>query len=534
MDKFRNVFSFVLVLLAMTAGLADSANAQRRSERDVRDAVRSLSSKLDDFEQNLRYQMQSSSAANVQIGAVSDDIRELRDSVRRFEENLDRRRENKSDVAILVDSARRIESFMQANTQNRRVIDDWNGVKRQLERIGSNYGITIDWSEEVPLNVSDNRDPVQKNTFNVGLSGTYELDAARSESIDDIVSDTSLGNEQREDLKDKLTAPQEIAIDIRGNQVTLATTTAPPMTFTADGRDKTERDADGRNVRLRATLSGDTLTVSSVGGETDHNIKFTSVGGGRTMKVTRRITTAYLNETKTAESVYAKTDSVAKLGIGTGATTGNDPAGGYSDNDQTGNIPNGGSSTSASATVRPGNYIVPNGTIINGYLETEINTKISQNNDRFRLTVQSPDEFRGATVEGYISGVGNSGRVSGNSNVTFNFERITLRGGQSYDFAGNLNGIKNEQGKTVRIDNEGTAKGDNQTRETAKRGGIGAGLGAIIGAIAGGGKGAAIGAVIGGGAGAGTVIVQGKDGIRLMPGSMITVQSSSPSGYTPR
>ena len=174
------------------------------------------------------------------------------------------------------------------------------------------------------------------------------------------------------------------------------------------------------------------------------------------------------------------------------------------------------------------------GVVITGVLENEINTKVSQNNDRFRLTVQSPVEYRGATVEGYISGVGRSGKVSGQSNITFNFERITFRNGQTYDFAGNLQGIKDTDGKTIKIDNEGTAKGDSQTKETVKRGGIGAGAGAILGAIIGGGKGAAIGAVIGGGAGAGSVIVQGKEDIRLMTGSTITVLSSSPANIGPR
>ena len=78
------------------------------------------------------------------------------------------------------------------------------------------------------------------------------------------------------------------------------------------------------------------------------------------------------------------------------------------------------------------------------------------------------------------------------------------------------------------VDTEGTAKGDSQTKETVKRGGIGAGIGAVIGAIAGGGKGAAIGAIIGGSAGAGSVILQGKDDLQLKAGSSITVQSSAP------
>ncbi len=144
------------------------------------------------------------------------------------------------------------------------------------------------------------------------------------------------------------------------------------------------------------------------------------------------------------------------------------------------------------------------------------------------MTVQSPLDFRGATIDGYISGVGRSGKVTGQSNFTFNFEHITLRDGQTYDFAGYLQSVKDQNGKSITVDNEGTAKGDNQSRETAKRGGIGAGLGALIGAIAGGGKGAAIGAILGGGAGAGSVVVQGRDDIQLQQGSTITVQSSSP------
>ena len=150
------------------------------------------------------------------------------------------------------------------------------------------------------------------------------------------------------------------------------------------------------------------------------------------------------------------------------------------------------------------------------------------------MTVQSPDEFRGATIEGYISGIKSSGKIKGEPKITFNFERITLRNGQTYDFAGNLQSIQDANGKAVKIDNEGTAKGDSQTKETAKRGGIGAGAGAILGAIIGGAKGAAIGAVIGGGAGAGSVVVTGKEDIRLMQGSMITVQSSSPANIGPR
>ncbi|MEO7538616.1 MAG: hypothetical protein ABIV21_01185 [Pyrinomonadaceae bacterium] len=547
MNRYRHALTTVVMIAAVVLGGVWTADAQQRNSREVRDAVRSLNSKLEDFEYNLREQMRSSSANSADLANVSDDIRALRDSVNQFQDNLDRRRENRDDVNRMIDSARRIDQFLKAYPQNRLVEDAWEGVRSQVDRIAPNYGVTADWNRDDNDNpgwVSDTNDQVDnsptynapmRSTVTVGLSGTYELDTARSESIDDIVTNASLGNADREDLKDKLVAPQQITLDIRGSQVTLSTSSAAPVTITADGRDHTERSSSGKTVRLRATLNGDTLTVSSLGGDTDYTITFTSVSNGRVLKVQRRITTDYLSQTVIAESLYNKTGSSAQTASG-GSTNNSsntyDPNGGYSDNDQPNgsnnqNVPNNGRPTMVVA--KPGSYTVPNGTIMTGILENEINTRVSQNNDRFRLTVQSPMEFRGAVIEGHISGVGRSGKVTGNSNVTFNFERIRLRNGQTYDLAGYLQGIRDSSGRTVKIDNEGTARGDSQTNQTAKRGGIGAGIGAIIGAIAGGGKGAAIGAILGGGAGAGSVIVQGRDDIRLMPGSTITLQAVAPN-----
>ncbi len=536
MNRFRNTISLSLVAFSLLFVSVVSADAQRRNERDISDAVRSLNSKIEDFEYNLRFQMQSSSAERTSLSRATDDIRVLRDNVRKFQDNYDRKRENREDVSAIVDAARRIEGFLQANPQNRRVQDEWMGVRAQIDRLSSNYGLTNRWDvEEDPQNAGD-YPPAPSNAIIVGLSGTYELDLARSESVDDIIADARLGTEQREDLKDKLTAPGQLAIDIRGDQVTLATSNAPPVTFTADGRDKTERSASGKTIRLRATLKGPELIISSLGGETDFTITFTSVSNGQGLKVSRRITTEYLSQTVFAESVYTKTDSVARLGInadGSVADAGGSNDRGYSDNDQPAGRrsgqPSGGSSPyPRAATTKPGNYVVPNGTVLTGVIENEINTGVSQNNDRFRMTVQSPDEYRGAVIEGYISNVTRSGKVTGQATVTLNFETIALRDGKRYDLAGYVSDVRTASGKTIRVDNESTLKGDNQTTNTAKRGGIGAGIGAIIGAIAGGGKGAAIGAIIGAGGGAGSVAVQGREDVVLQVGSTISVISSSP------
>jgi len=148
------------------------------------------------------------------------------------------------------------------------------------------------------------------------------------------------------------------------------------------------------------------------------------------------------------------------------------------------------------------------------------------------MTVSAPNEYRGAVIEGYISGVKSSGKLTGQSAVTLNFEKITLPGGQTYDFAGSLREVRDAYGKVLRVDNESTVIGDSQTNQTAKRGGVGAGLGAVIGAIAGGAHGAVLGAVIGSGAGAGSVYAQGKDDIKLTQGTQMTVTSTSPAGVS--
>ena len=513
----------------LLTGAAATADAQARNERQVRELVRTLTAQVDDFQYGLDYELKNNSAGGrVNSADVNSSLRNLQDKVAALDENFVARRENRNDVQEIVTAAKDVEGSLATVNLNRRLQNDWADLKKTIDSLGANYGVTPDWGSRVSnATRGTNRDPIRNIPASAGgLTGTYTLDTQRSENIADIISASGVQDGNRQDLESKLEAPEQIALDVRANQVTLATSKASPVTVTADGTEKTER-SNGRTIRLRATLRGDELVVSSLGGETDYTITFASQDGGRTLKVTRRITTDYLNETIFAESVYNRSDNVAGLGIDPSAPADNDTAGGYSSNDPSdrpgSNLPN-----PAIGPPRTGEFIVPNAMVLTANLENLVDSQVSQNNDRFKLTVQSPMEFRGAVIEGYISGVGRSGRVSGSSNITFNFQSITLRDGKRYDFAGTLQGIKDQYGKVVRVDSEGTARSDSQTRETAKRGGIGAGAGAIIGAIAGGLKGAAIGAIIGGGAGAGSVIATGREDLKLMPGSTLTIQSSSP------
>ncbi|HEY8563724.1 MAG TPA: hypothetical protein VIL74_25320 [Pyrinomonadaceae bacterium] len=543
MSRFRSVLAAYLTIGLMLCGLAAQTNAQRaRNEREIRNVVRNLDSKIDDLRYSLEFGLKNSRVDDRDADAVQNYVVTLDGKVNDFEENLNQRRENADDVNDILNAAKGVNDFLLANRVNNTVQKDWTDVRALLDQLASNYNVSWNWSRG---NYDDDSRTANYPTPNYptstanssGLTGTYSLDASRSEDTRDIVQNSGARTDaERQDLESKLEAAEQLAIEIRGTQVTLASSKAAPITFAADGRTKTE-NAGGRTIRVRATLRGQELTVSSLGGETDYTVTFASVDGGRSMKVTRRITTDYMNQTIFAESFYNKIDGVARLDVNQNPspnypTGADDKDGNYSSNDPN-DVPNSNYPSNpnypTTTTARTGNFIVPNGTIITGVLENNITTKVSQNNDRFKMLVQSPNEYRGATIEGYLTGIDRSGKVSGRSQITFNFERITLRNGETYDFAGYLQNVTDLNGKTVKIDTEGTAKGDSQTKETVKRGGIGAGLGAIIGAIAGGGKGAAIGAIIGGGAGAGSVVLQGKDDLDLQKGSTITVTASAPN-----
>ena len=186
-------------------------------------------------------------------------------------------------------------------------------------------------------------------------------------------------------------------------------------------------------------------------------------------------------------------------------------------------------SSEAFAQRRYDRFIVPDGTTIVAVLNNQLTTKTARDGDRFTLRVTSPGQFRGATIYGRVSNLDRGGRIKGRSQMSLNFDRIRLADGRSYNFAGIIDSVRTPNGETVRVDNEGSVQeGQSRGSTTAKRSGVGAAAGAVIGAIAGGGKGAAIGAIVGGGAGAGSVYIQGHDDLDLRTGTRVTIRASAP------
>jgi hypothetical protein len=108
---------------------------------------------------------------------------------------------------------------------------------------------------------------------------------------------------------------------------------------------------------------------------------------------------------------------------------------------------------------------------------------------------------QGSRVEGIIVDSDPGGRVKGVASMTLSLRRLTL-----------------SDGRTVELDTDTFIQEAKSTKgRDARRTAIGAGVGAAIGAIAGGGSGAAIGAAVGGGTGAAASLATRGDPAELAP-----------------
>jgi hypothetical protein len=176
-----------------------------------------------------------------------------------------------------------------------------------------------------------------------------------------------------------------------------------------------------------------------------------------------------------------------------------------------------------------GAVFIPRDTLLLVELQTGISTDISQRNDRFQARVVEPREFAGAIVEGRVTQVKRAGKVKGTARLQLTFESIHMPDGRGTGFNAEVVEIVNagHRDDVGTVDDEGGVSGKSSTKDDVTRVGAGAGIGAVIGAILGGGKGAAIGAVIGGGAGAGSVLTKRGDDVRLTQGQQLRIRSNT-------
>lgn len=477
------------------------------NDQQLRQLVQRINTRTTNFSRQLRLDLNRAYNDRGQRDQARAELSQFESAVMQLRNRTNSRQLTQADVRNVLQEATFLHNYVANERLSNPTENQWNLLRQDLDQLASTFNVGWNWSSP------DTGYPTG-GYGNARLTGTYRIDNSRSDDVrraaELATRNLPVNERQRvyDSLLRRLDAPDMLAIDQRGNLVTIASTRAQQIQFEANGREQVETNQNGRTVRVRASLTGDRLTINRTGDRAqDFTVTFEPTANGRQLLVTRQLYSDRFTQPVIVRSYYDKSSDVAQLNL-------------YETNPEysTGDV--------ATAT---GDFVVPNGMQLVGVLNQDLSTRNIQENDRFTMTVRSPGQFEGATIEGYVTGVDRAGRVTGRSQATLNFDSIRLRDGRTYRFAGILETVRTPNGDVVRVDTEGAVRDDDsQTNRTVTRTAIGTAVGALIGAIAGGGKGAAIGAVIGAGAGAGSVYVQGRTDLELPAGTEITVQATGP------
>jgi hypothetical protein len=493
--------------------------ANRVSDSNIRTLLTRIEMRTDDFKRVVERSFNRGVINNTnREDSMVSFITDFENATDRLKQRFDARQSvSSSDVEDVLMRANSIENYFATNRVSNNAQRQWNLVKTELNTLADYYSVTWDWNRR--YNPSNPNYPINSGRgFDSELTGTYRLNLRQSDNVREVVDrelrsySTTQSDRLRTNLERRLQSPEMIVIEKRNNQVTLASSNAQQISFSADGVARTEQAPNGRNISVKASADYDSLNISYEGDRMrDFFVDFAPINNGRQLRVTRRIYLENRSEMITVNSIYDKTSEIAQW---SNVNTGNPNL-----NDNAGNVEN---------------FYIPNGTSITAVLDNMITTKDSKDGDRFTMTVNSPSQYQGAVITGRVLKSESSGRVTGRANISLDFDTIRLRNGQTYRFAGIIDGVTAANGDNVSVNNEGAVRDSNQTTRTVTRAGIGAVLGAIIGAIAGGGEGAAIGAAVGAGAGAGTVFIQGRDNLELGQGSEFRITASAPGNISSR
>jgi YMGG-like Gly-zipper len=495
----------MLVIMSAFVGAAQITTTRQTNSQAVRQVLRRLQDRVDLLRNSLTNQANRGGIYREENASLL--LTNFEQALRQLRQDVNQRTDSTADVQVVLDRASALDTFISRRSIDATTQRYWTNARTDINELARIYGLT--WNP----NLGNNRPfPGRGGYGNARLTGTYRLDTARSEDASTVI-DRALRSvpyqerqQRRAQLLRRLEAPEQVAINVSGRNVTLASTRAQQITFEADGREHVETMGNGRTIRVQSTLSGEQLTITTTGDrDNQFNVTFFPMDFGRRLRVTRRIYTDNLSTPIEIQSFYDRSSDVAEF-----------------DNIYTGPRDN-------PTTESSDDFLLRNGETVVAELDTALSTRNSQEGQTFTATVRQPSQYAGAVIEGHVTTVKRSGRITGRSEMTFNFDRIRLRDGRSYRMAGYLQTVRMPNGDIARVDNEGAIQEDSQSKKTVERAAIGTAIGAIIGAIAGGGKGAAIGAVVGAGGGAGSVYVQGRDDLDLPIGTELTIQVTGPN-----
>jgi hypothetical protein len=169
------------------------------------------------------------------------------------------------------------------------------------------------------------------------------------------------------------------------------------------------------------------------------------------------------------------------------------------------------------------NLVVPNDVALRIRLDDTLTSNESRVGDPFSATVVDRGEYQNARVYGHIADIQASGRVKGSTSMVLRFDRLVMPDGLRAPIHAEIVELYHAP-SGEKVDVEGAIESGGRGRKSIEHTAIGAGAGALLGGIFGGGKGAGIGSVIGGVGGLGTTAFHGHQKITLNSGQEMLIR----------
>lgn len=484
------------------------------TDTQVRNLINQIENRTNTFKNQISRNLNNSNVDGTdREDSINTMVANFEMATNRLRNNFASRNSTTNDVQEVLNRAGGINSFVANNRLSNQAENSWNQIRTDLNTLAGYYRVSSNWNNTV-ITPGGGQWGTGYGNFDSRITGTYRLNVGQSDNVSTTIDraitnaryQTNERDRVRTNLERRLRSPEVLTFEKRGQSITMSSSNAPSVSLDADGVRRSETSPNGRTVTTSVVSTNNDVTINYEGDRmNDFYVTFAPQSNGQ-LRVTRRVYLENTDQTVTASSVYDKTSQMAEWNTGGGT------------------VYNGGSTSG---------FIIPNNTNLTATLDTPLSTRNVRDGERFTMTVDSPSQYNGATIEGTVDGQ-RSGVVSGRATMSLNFQTIRMRDGRTYTFAGIVESVRETNGNVIDVNNEGTIRDRSQTTTTATRAGLGAVLGAIIGAIAGGGSGAAIGAGVGAGAGAGTVVLQGRDNLELARGSQFTITATAPSNVSIR
>jgi hypothetical protein len=172
------------------------------------------------------------------------------------------------------------------------------------------------------------------------------------------------------------------------------------------------------------------------------------------------------------------------------------------------------------------NFAVPDDTALRIRLDDTLTSNDSEVGDPFSATIVDKGDYQGARVYGHVAQIDMSGRVKGHTSMVLRFDRLVMSDGRRAPIQAEIIELYHAP-SGEKVDVEGAIESGGRGRKTITHTAIGAGAGALLGGIFGGGKGAGIGSIIGGVGGLGTTAFHGHQKITLSSGQEMMIRITS-------